>query len=281
MLDPTWQSPYSPSSEEREAHRTAVRTAVWGKRRAPLAAVGVVALVLVIVAAITLGYGVAAAAFVVGVVIVAGGVAMTEVQCRRMESASPLVASRLLSSFTPGGTTKDAQRLATVVDRLSATFGVSDVRPLVVQDEGFNAAFVASAYGFDLLVTSSLMHEFELIELEGVVAHLMARQRLGSLERLAAACVAGGSSSDRAQLAGPGTAYRADEVAAAAIRYPNGLAQALGRCAHHHVSSASYFASSAYVSTRWVWFDQFADRPTDITMDIDSATVRARALNEW
>jgi len=64
-----------------------------------------------------------------------------------------------------------------VLDRLSATFGVDNVSALIVEESGYNAALVPSGAKYSLFVTNALMSDFELIELEGVVAHCLARER--------------------------------------------------------------------------------------------------------
>ena len=68
------------------------------------------------------------------------------------------------------------------------------------------------------------------------------------------------SEASRRALAGVGSAYRADEVAAAAIRYPQGLANALRKCSRHVNDASSFFASPNYATWRWIWFDIWGDR---------------------
>ena len=55
---------------------------------------------------------------------------------------------------------------------------------------------------------------------------------------------------------GTGEAYRADEVAAASIRYPLGLAGALRKCARQELARNSFFASPTYAQWRWIFFNQ-------------------------
>jgi hypothetical protein len=94
------------------------------------------------------------------------------------------------------------------------------------------------------------------------------------------ASVAVSSDESRRALAGQGLAYRADEVAAAAIRYPPGLAGALRRCAGEHLSSSSFFAGPTYAQWRWIWFNIWSGRASDLS-DLDDVELRARALEEW
>jgi hypothetical protein len=127
------------------------------------------------------------------------------------------------------------------------------------------------------------MHEVELIELEGVVAHCMARQRLGYIALPSMVAAANLSKSARAKYEARmrGWAFRADEVAAATIRYPLGLQRALERTASTNPGPGSYFASDGYEKTRWVWFDQHIDGKELLLGDLDQASVRAQALEEW
>ena len=186
----------------------------------------------------------------------------------------------VLDQVKVGGTEKERLRRATVMDRLAATFGVAAIKIYIVSDPAYNAALVPTGSGLSFFVTDALMRDFELIELEGVVAHCLARHRLGLLLRESLASVAATSDESRRALAGQGLAYRADEVAAAAIRYPPGLAGALRKCAGENLSSTSFFAGSTYAQWRWIWFNIWCDRPTDIS-DLDDVELRARALEEW
>jgi hypothetical protein len=85
----------------------------------------------------------------------------------------------------------------------------------------------------------------------------------------------------RRSLAGTGTSYRADEVAAAAIRYPLGLAGALRKCASQELATTSYFRGPAYAQSRWIWFNIWSDRAQSDLSDLDDAELRALALEEW
>ena len=95
------------------------------------------------------------------------------------------------------------------------------------------------------------------------------------------ACISAISDDARRTLAGEGQAYRADEVAAASIRYPLGLAGALRKCARQELASSSFFASSTYAQWRWVFFDQHSERTQNDLGDLDDVELRARALEEW
>ncbi len=275
VLDPTWQSPYLPSAEEREANGDAVRRYGW-RRRVP-----VTIAVAVLVVALLVGAMVSIWLPVLGVVIgVLYGFELYH-SFGRLDRLGTGAGESIARLVGEGGSAHDRQRLATVVDRLSATFGVDGVSAVIIDDEGYNAALMRRGGGLALYVTSSLLRDFELIELEGVVAHCLARQRLGLVERQ---CIAASVSLDdatRRSLAGIGQCYRADEVAAAAIRYPLGLANALHRCADQVTPPGSYFVSPAFSTTRWSWFNPFADRSTSDLSDLDDPLLRSLALEEW
>ncbi len=276
VLDPGWQNPYAPSAAERHAHQAALRHFAL-RRQVPFIVLTAVLVVGGVVAGVLVQPWLIALALVVGVLLgslIARSVSRAEHQGRQL---GPTLAGR----FGAGGDAHAEARLRTLVDRLSATFGLDEVRVRIVADRGLNAALVPDADGLTLILTEGAMAGFELIELEGVVAHLMARQRLGLLARESLACVAGGSQEARRELAGPGQTFRADEVAASTIRYPLGIAGALRRCATTPAPAGSYFASPAYTQERWIWFDVAAERVEPVLGDLDDPTLRAMALEEW
>jgi hypothetical protein len=275
VLDPTWRSPYAPSAAERHANHAAVRAFAL-RRRLPRAIVAG-AVVVVLIAGVVLDPWLPLAGAALGLAYAWDFRRSLTADERRGRALGPALRARLAA----GGSPVDQVRLATVLDRLAATFGVDRAAPLVVADPGYNAALVPDGGGLTLFVTDALMRDFELIELEGVVAHCLARARLGQLERQSLAAVSSGSAETRRALAGEGLAYRADEVAAAAIRYPLGIAAALRRCAAQAPAPGSYFSSPDYDAQRWVWFDVRADAREADLADLDDATLRAKALEEW
>ena len=218
---------------------------------------------------------------VVALVLGVGAVLAVRRASRRFEERAQNLGTEVLAAFRTGGTVKDRQRLSTVLDRLTATFGVDPVGAFIIEDEGYNAALVPYGDNYAFVVTSAMMRDFELIELEGVVAHCLARQRLGILARESVSAIGNVSSSQRRAVAGTGLTYRADEVAAAAIRYPLGLAGALRRCARQVPPASSFFASSQYDKWRFIWFDVWSDRTTPDLADLDDVELRALALEEW
>lgn len=276
VLDPTWQNPYTPSSAERHHNERVVRRFAV-RRGLPLtlgAAVVTVALVVL---------GVVVSPWLIAVAVVFA-LAYAYLAHRAIEGVARRgrgLGAKMLATLPPGGDASQRLRLVTVLDRLAATFGVDNVSAFVLRDQGYNAALVPDGENFSLFVTSSIMEDFELIELEGVVAHCLARQRLGLLEREALASILSLSDDTRQSLAGRGKSYRADEVAAASIRYPLGLAGALRKCARQQVAEDSFFSGATYRQWRWVFFDQWSDRRAGDLGDLDDVELRARALEEW
>ena len=274
VLDPNWHSPYSPTNAEKHHNQKVVRSFAMRKKLPQSVGVGVVVLILVA------GVIVAPWVPIVGIAVALLYGWDLRRSLVRYGSKGLALGNLVLDQFKAGGTENDRLRLATVMDRLAATFGVDAVSIYIVSDPGYNAALVPTGTGLSFFVTDALMRDFELIELEGVVAHCLARHRLGMLLRESVAAVAVTSDESRRALAGQGLAYRADEVAAAAIRYPPGLAGALRKCAGQNLSSTSFFAGSTYAQWRWIWFNIWSDRASDLS-DLDDVELRARALEEW
>jgi hypothetical protein len=275
VLDPTWQNPYAPSGDERESHSEALRRFALRRKRPQIIVFSVLVVALLAGTAVSPWLALAA--------VLLAGVGIWDVRrfLSSFERRGATLGAVLLSEFPAGGTTKDRQRLVTVMDRLTATFGVDGVSAFIVDDPGYNAALAPNGASWSLFVTSALMRDFELIELEGVVAHCLARQRLGVIARQSASAVVNVAAPLRRDLAGPGVTYRADEVAAAAIRYPLGIAGALRKCARQVVPATSYFASANYERERFIWFDVSSDRAVPDLADLDDVELRALALEEW
>ena len=274
VLDPNWQSPYSPTNAEKHANQKIVRSFALRKKLPETFGVGIVVLILLA------GVIVAPWVPIVGIAVALLYAWDLHRALARYETKGLSLGNLVLDQFKAGGTETDRLRLTTVMDRLAATFGVDAVNTYIVSDPGYNAALVPTGSGLSFFVTDAMMRDFELIELEGVVAHCLARHRLGLLLRESVACVAVSNEESRRALAGEGLAYRADEVAAAAIRYPPGLAGALRKCANEQLSSTSFFAGTTYAQWRWVWFNMWSGRASDLS-DLDDVELRARALEEW
>ncbi|HTT59898.1 MAG TPA: hypothetical protein VMF33_07605 [Acidimicrobiales bacterium] len=275
VLDPNWNNPYAPSSTERHTHERAVRAFAFRRRLPQTLIVGVVVVALVV--GVVVVPWLPAVGAVVGLLYVWDLRRSISTFAERGNSLGAV----MLSTFRAGGNPTERLRLVTVLDRLAATFGVDHVSAFIVSDHAYNAALVPDGQKYSLFVTSAVMQDFELIELEGVVAHCLARQRLGLLEREALSAVSSLSDQARRDLAGSAQAYRADEVAAASIRYPLGLAGALRKCARQQIAPDSFFASPTYAQWRWVFFNPWSDRATSDLSDLDDPELRARALEEW
>ena len=275
VLDPSWVSPYAPNPAERHRHAAVMRAYALRRRLVATVAAGAVVVALVVLA-VALTPWLWLAAVAVGVLYAIDLRRVVAHYATRAHGA----AGALLAHFSPEGDPVARERLATLVDRLSATFGVDGVRAEVVRDAGYNAALLPGPGGFVMVATSALVQDFELIEIEGVVAHCLARERIGVLERecVAALDLSGGPA--RA-LAGPGETFRADEVAAATIRYPLGIAAALRRCRAQSAPAGSFLADGAFDGWRWVFFNPWSDRREGVPTDLDDPEVRARALEEW
>ena len=274
VLDPNWKSPYSPTNAERHANQKVVRS--FALRKKLPESIGVATVVVVLIAGVVVWPWLP----LVGIAIALLYGWDLRRALVRYEAKGLTLGNLVVDQFKAGGTEMDRLRLTTVMDRLAATFGVDAVNTYIVSDPGYNAALVPSGAGLSFFVTDALMRDFELIELEGVVAHCLARHRLGLLLRESVAAVAVTNDESRRTLAGQGLAYRADEVAAAAIRYPPGLAGALRKCANQQLSSTSFFAGTTYAQWRWIWFDIWSGRASDLG-DLDDVELRARALEEW
>ena len=275
VLDPGWQSPYVPATGERHANHRAVRKFALRRKLPQTIFISVVSLALVA--------GVVALAWLpaVGAAVAVAYFWDLRRALRRYERRGETLGNAMLDVFSAGGSSVDRQRLITVLDRLTATFGVDGVSAFIVDETGYNAALVPSGSTLSMFVTAAMMRDFELIEIEGVVAHCLARHRLGLLSRESVASVVNMSDDARRALAGVGNAYRADEVAAAAIRYPQGLAEALRKCSRHVNDAGSFFSSPTYATWRWIWFDIWSDRATPDLSDLDDVELRALALDEW
>jgi hypothetical protein len=275
VLDPNWQSPYAPSVAERQANAHAVRAFAMRKKMPQTIAVVVVVLALIV------GFVVVPWLPIVAVVVAALYGWDLRRSLTRYEGRGSSLGTVIFDQFRAGGNAKDRLRLVTVLDRLAATFGADSVSAFIVEDAVYNAALVPNGSNYSLFVTSALMRDFELIELEGVVGHCLARQRLGLLARQSLSGVVNMSDGTRRDLAGLGSAYRADEVAAAAIRYPLGIAGALRKCARQSPVADSFFSTPTYAQSRFNWFNFWADRRHSDLADLDDVELRALALEEW
>jgi Zn-dependent protease with chaperone function len=182
-------------------------------------------------------------------------------------------------------------RVETVIDRLCASFGVAAPRISVLDDRVLNAAIVGPVGSPVVVVTTGLIKDLSVVELEGVLAHLLAHERLNAVER-------GSVGAGIALLLGPlgrrpgiahgltgkGRLFRADEIAAITIRYPVGLASALAKMSAGPLPvPESFFAGPSFDATRWLFVDPSIARRSraEEIGDVDATSVRQAALDEW
>jgi Zn-dependent protease with chaperone function len=182
---------------------------------------------------------------------------------------------------------RDNPRLTNVTDGLCATFGLRMPDLYVVWDAVPNAcALGRDASTAALVVTSGLLETMGPIELEGVVAHELAHvKRHDNMVSVVALTLArfGGEGVLR-RCVGRSREYRADVVAASAVRFPRGLFDAL-RLMEQAPEPAgnSVFGPGRFGATRYVWIDPSVGLRGDpmVDGDLDVTSVRAAALSQW
>jgi Zn-dependent protease with chaperone function len=268
----TLPSQYDVTNEERATNRR-VALLVPLLPLVFIVAVGAVCFAgLAVAGSLRLGLVIVAASVVLGGLVVAAGIL-----------SAPANVERLLGAHrVPDGT---QPRIENLVEGLCATLGVSHPPLFVLDDDRVNLAMVATGSGAAMIVTTALVKQLDLIELEGVLAHGLAHLRLDDVRRgtLAATLPSVlGNDVVRHRLAGRGRLLRADEVAAASVRYPVGIAAVLDRCiAQPPPKAGSYFATDHFGRTRWLWFDPLPGDPSNDIGEVDAPAVRAQALAEW
>jgi len=255
-------------------------------RKVAAIAIGVpVALVTTLVAGAALAVLAGPIFFLVGVVLGLGAGALAT---RRLEQSATPTTLALIGARTVEAA--EVPRLANLVDAMVATVGLATPKLCVVDDDVINACAVGHGATATLIVTSGLLEQLDLIALEGVVAHELAHLRRGDGHRGAVAVAAtkrglGGSSTEKLhRSAGRGRELRADQVGAASVRYPRGMAAALSLCEQSgEPSQTSFFRSGAFVATRWLWFDPMVtDRFSESAIENHDATsLRLAVLEEW
>lgn len=206
-------------------------------------------------------------ALIVAVVV---AVAITVVRCRDIDGR---VAAALDARSVDAG---DVPRLAGVVASTSMAVGVAAPRLHVIDDPACNAVVWGSGRGpASIAVTAGLLDRVERIELEGVLAHLLADVRDGMVEAptvttaLFGGLAGGPLSSMVAFLARAGEDERrtvvADMAAARATQYPPGAVAALER-----VRSATTVVARSPRPLQSLWYaapsepvdgDRFAAHP--------------------
>jgi Zn-dependent protease with chaperone function len=181
-------------------------------------------------------------------------------------------------------------RVELLLNGLSATMGVATPSIAVLDDPIANACIYLHRKQSTVVITSGLLSALSLVELEGVLAHLLAHLRLESVRRGTAGAgyaLMLGAMGRRGGLAhrliGRGRLYRADQVAVRTVRYPQGLAGALAKMEQGpRPAPGSYFASSSYQSLRWLFVDPSIGRRAraDELGDLDATATRRQVLEE-
>ncbi len=242
---------------------------------------GVVTLLTGIALVVLVGYVALLVAIVLG--LGAGAFATRQLEKSATPSTLALIGARKVEA-------QEVPRLANLVDSMVATVGLATPVLCVIDDEVINACAVGHGESATLIVTSGLLEKLDLIALEGVVAHELAHLRRGDGHRGAVAVAAAkrgfgtGSSEKLHASVGRGRELRADQVGAASVRYPRGMATALTLCEQGgEPLKTSFFRTSAFSATRWLWFDPMVtDRSTESAMDNHDATsLRLAVLEEW
>jgi len=187
-------------------------------------------------------------------------------------------------------TANEEPRLANLVDAMVATVGLSVPTLVVLDDPVPNACAYGSGDGARVVVTRGLLDSVDLVQLEGVIAHELAHLRRGDGQRAVvvyrcAPFTIGGWNSDRLHRSlGLGRELRADQIGAASVRYPIGIADALERCMNAPApTSDSAFSAKSFSRTRWLWFDPMVhDRSDDAAVgNHDATSLRIAVLEEW
>jgi len=182
-------------------------------------------------------------------------------------------------------------RLSNVVHGLCATFGVPLPALFVIDDPVANACALGRTPADGVLVvTTGLLSQLDLVQIEGAVAHELAhikRHDTAVAERalLVLSPVAAVTGNDRFLHAvlGAGREYRADELAAARVRYPPGLLGALATFERGpEPAPGSCFVGRRWITTRWIWIDPMVHQRGETPVgEIDATAVRMAALAEW
>jgi heat shock protein HtpX len=179
--------------------------------------------------------------------------------------------------------------LANQVEGLCATLGVAQPELRLLDDDVPNACALARGAGRGVLVvTSGLLDQLGLIEMEGVVAHELVhvRRRDAAVSTVAittAGVVAWVTGRDGLlhRALGRGREYGADQAAAVAVRYPPGLRDALASMGGRTPRPGSPFSGRRWAATRWIWIDPMVGAPGQAPLgELDATAVRVDVLAE-
>jgi len=183
----------------------------------------------------------------------------------------------------------DYPALHNLLEGLCATFGLRPPRLMVVEDEIPNACAFGPEGRATVVVTTGLVRRLDLIEMEGVMGHELAHVKRHDAAVSAAAITAlaplvflTGSDQLVHWAVGRGREYFADRLAAALVRYPPGLHDALASMeAAPAPNPESVFSGRRFALTRWTWIDPMvARRDVSLVGDLDATPVRIAALGE-
>jgi len=182
---------------------------------------------------------------------------------------------------------RDNPRLTNVTEGLCATFGLRMPELYLVFDAVPNAcALGRDASSSALVVTSGLLDTMGPIELEGVIAHELAHVKRSDNTVFAVGLTLArfGGARVLSWCVGHNREYRADVVAASAVRYPRGLLDALRLMeAAPEPAGNSLFGPARFGPVRHIWIDPSVGHRHDAQTlgDLDDTSVRAAALSEW
>jgi len=192
----------------------------------------------------------------------------------------------------------DYARVFNQVDGLCATMGLALPTVCVVEDDLLGSLVLGRRRRVAVLVvTSGLARSFDPVQLEGVLAHELMHVKCADIvpATMAAAMalplvmVLPGMANLVHVLAGRGREFRTDQLAVGVTRYPPGLREALALMVDGPVPGTSSPLAGRRVAqvTRWLWTVSLADgtggRRSEggVTGELDDATVRIAALDEW
>ena len=181
-------------------------------------------------------------------------------------------------------------RLDALFNGLSASMGVALPSIAMLDDPIANAAIFSSKKESTVVVTTGLLATMTVVELEGVLAHLLAHLRLESVKRgttaAGLAIMLGGigrKGNVSHVMMGKGRLFRADEIAASIVRYPVGLASALAKMEQGPLPEpSSFFSSPLYRTIRWIFIDPSIARRAraEEIGDLDATGPRRQMLEE-
>lgn len=175
----------------------------------------------------------------------------------------------------------DQPRLENVLDGLCATSGVAAPTVSLVRSDRMNAMVAAGREDAEIVLTTALLEHLGRLELEGVLANLLARVKDGSA-RYSTTVLGLLGTSPRAQrlLAaqlGDQRSVMSDLAAVDLTRYPPGLVSALSTMAER----GTHLAAAPPLS-RSLWLAPVGDAPpdSDLVGELQPLSLRIAVLSE-